>query len=608
MYRFLPILLFAYALAITNEETLAITTEDIYDNSYALIIGIDKYENVSILDYAVKDANSIASLLKDNFNFPAKNIKVLINDKATYSNIRNNLDEISSSAKENDRVLIYFAGHGMTLDLPEGGEMGYLLPVDGKRDKLFVTSIPMDDLKRISSMSQAKHMLFLVDACYGGLAATGSRGLSSTSPNYIEKITKDKSRQIITAGGRGEEVIEKAEWGHSAFTLNLLRGLEDGKGDLNDDGYITADELGLFLKEKVTIDSDSQQTPQSKRFTSQEGEFIFVTNISKLEINNPQITINESNQIDYNILAKEVAKEIKKSKKKYKLNVTLFSNQGVYMWKSKLEYPDMLPSDVMGATEALFGVGFDMMNFGLLLEYANFKYEQSVELGSNQYVTSYVHILRMTHRNKFTIGGGLILSFNSVGGLGGMNNYLDRSHSRRSLDAPFVIGLGSKSGIYAEMQIKGHLLSPSEIGEAYASSEQLKFKVTIKEKTKLVFQINEFDLSTQSNYSFIVGVDGTNPHIGLTSECGGAGTPACWDDTSYLYHPRLLYSGNGYFQISHIFNISKSLTLEVGGTYRDWQHYHFSEYLQAEGLTSISTNSPQHLQTGGLFFGIQYHI
>ena len=52
MYKLLPILLFAYGLAIS--------TEDIYDNSYALIIGIDKYENISNLDYAVKDANSIA--------------------------------------------------------------------------------------------------------------------------------------------------------------------------------------------------------------------------------------------------------------------------------------------------------------------------------------------------------------------------------------------------------------------------------------------------------------------------------------------------------------------------------------------------------------------
>ena len=274
------------------------------------------------------------------------------------------------------------------------------------------------------------------------------------------------------------------------------------------------------------------------------------------------------------------------------------------MWKSKSESPYMFPSMMT----LPFGVELDRMNFGLLVEYANFKYEQSVELGSNQYVTSYVHILRMTHRNKFTIGGGLILSFNSVGGLGGMNNYLDRSHSRRSLDAPFVIGLGSKSGIYAEMQIKGHLLSPSEIGEAYASSELFKFKIIVKEKTNLVLYFNEFDLSTQSNYSFIVGVDGTDPHIGLSSECGGPGTAACWDDKSYLSQPTLLYSGNYYVQISHIFNINKSMTLEVGGTYRSWVHSYFYEYLYATGLTAISTNSYQHLQTGGLFMGIKYHI
>jgi hypothetical protein len=163
----------------------------------------------------------------------------------------------------------------------------------------------MDELKKISSMSQAKHMLFLIDACYGGLAATGSRGLSLTSPNYINKITKDKSRQIITAGGKGEKVIEKSEWGHSAFTLNLLRGLKDGKGDLNDDGYITADELGLFLKKKVTIDSDNYQTPQLRRFTSQEGEFVFI-NITYLEgqKNKNLPNIEKSRKLDSELIAR----------------------------------------------------------------------------------------------------------------------------------------------------------------------------------------------------------------------------------------------------------------------------------------------------------------
>ena len=269
MYKLLPILLFAYGLAIT--------TEDIYDNSYALIIGIDKYQNVKPLNYAVKDAESIQDILVSTFDFPEGNITLLKNEEANKQAILKAFSDITTKAEDNDRVLIYFAGHGDTYDLPDGGEMGYLLPVDGNNDDLFLSSIAMDDLKRISLMSKAKHLLYLVAACYGGLLTIGARGLDSkTTPNYIEKITKNKSRQIITAGGRGEQVIEKSEWGHSAFTLHLNRGLKDGNADMNADGYITAAELGIYLSEKVTIDSDYQQTPQYGRMTSQEGEFVFV--------------------------------------------------------------------------------------------------------------------------------------------------------------------------------------------------------------------------------------------------------------------------------------------------------------------------------------------
>ena len=271
MYKLLPILLFAYGLAVT--------TDDIYDNSYALIIGINEYEHVQKLTYAVSDAESIHEMLMTLFDFPEENITILKNEEANKQSILKVFSEITTKAENNDRVLIYFAGHGKTLELTEGGERGYLLPVDGNED-LYLSSIGMDELEKLSEMSRAKHMLYLVDACYGGLAAIssrGSRGLDVTStPNYIDKITRNRGVQIITAGGKDEEVQEKAKWGASAFTLNLKRGLKDGNADLDADGYITADELGLFLKKKVTIDSDNQQTPQYARMTSQEGEFVFV--------------------------------------------------------------------------------------------------------------------------------------------------------------------------------------------------------------------------------------------------------------------------------------------------------------------------------------------
>ena len=257
--------------------SFSIATQNIYDNSWALIIGIDKYESVRKLNYAVKDAESMQEILLKTFEFPFENVTLLTNEQANKQNILKSFSDITKNANANDRVIIFFAGHGETMDLPEGGEMGYLLPVDGNREDLYLSSIGMDELKKLSLMSKAKHVLYLIDACYGGIAAIGSRGLEpETTPNYIEKITKDKSRQIITAGGKGEQVIEKSEWGHSAFSLNLKRGLKEGRADLNSDGYITANELALFLSEKVTIDSENQQTPQFGRMTSQEGEFVFV--------------------------------------------------------------------------------------------------------------------------------------------------------------------------------------------------------------------------------------------------------------------------------------------------------------------------------------------
>ena len=305
MYKLLPILLFAYGLAVT--------TENIYDNSWALIIGIDKYQNVKKLNYAVKDAESIQNILVNSFYFPSNNISILTNDEATKQNILKSFSDITKKAKENDRVLVFFAGHGDTMDLPGGGEQGYLIPVEGDKADLYLTSIPMNELKQIALMSRAKHMLYLVDACYGGLAAIGSRGLETAkTPHYIDKVTKGQARQVITAGGRGEEVIEKSEWGHSAFTLNLMRGLKDGNADMNYDGYITGNELGLFLSEKVTIDSENQQTPQYGRYTSQEGEFVFAINSLDDNSNTNKATSDVeyqgSGEIDYEKLASAMEK------------------------------------------------------------------------------------------------------------------------------------------------------------------------------------------------------------------------------------------------------------------------------------------------------------
>ena len=168
---------------------------------------------------------------------PPYNVRYLIDESATQSNINKELSNLVKLAGENDRVVFYFAGHGETEELGlEEGDIGFLIPVDGDPDNLFFSAIDMDQIKRNAKYSKAKHMLFLVDACYGGLAALNTRALSlNTSPNYLDKIVHENARQIITAGGKNEKVLEKDDWEHSAFTKNLLTGLKDKKADQNED-------------------------------------------------------------------------------------------------------------------------------------------------------------------------------------------------------------------------------------------------------------------------------------------------------------------------------------------------------------------------------------
>ena len=277
------IILFPFALVFgaktekANEKFNFIN--EIYNESWALIIGINKYENVNRLNFAVNDANVIKKLLIEKYGFPEKNIRFLTDKQATKNNIMAAFNEILLTAGDQDRVVVFYAGHGDTYKLPGGGDMGYLIPVDGyaSKEKIFLTSIPMSSIEQISTMSAAKHILFLVDACYGGLTLnTRSLGKEQT-PEYLEKMTKQKGRQVITAGGKDEQVMEKAEWGHSAFTKSLISGLENDLADTNYDGIISGEELGTYIRSGVAIDTKGQHTPQNGRLGSDPGEFIFIS-------------------------------------------------------------------------------------------------------------------------------------------------------------------------------------------------------------------------------------------------------------------------------------------------------------------------------------------
>jgi peptidoglycan/xylan/chitin deacetylase (PgdA/CDA1 family)/tetratricopeptide (TPR) repeat protein len=258
-----------------NETPEAPAAVQPYRESWAAIIGIDDYLNWQKLEYATHDAQAIKDLLIQKYSFKPDHIFSLMNGEATRQNILSLLgDKLADANKiqHEDRVLVFYAGHGATRKLASGRELGYIIPVDADLTNFEGSAISMTNFQDISEAIPAKHLLFVMDSCYSGLALTRGGG-TTLSENYLTEISRREARQMFTAGGADQQVADNGPNGHSVFTWTLLEGL-DGRADLNGDGVITATELAAYVAPAVS--ALSHQTPAFGNLPGSEGgDFIF---------------------------------------------------------------------------------------------------------------------------------------------------------------------------------------------------------------------------------------------------------------------------------------------------------------------------------------------
>jgi hypothetical protein len=241
-----------------------------YINSFALVIGINSYVSARPLRYARQDAEGIAGVLQSRFAFPADKITLLLDHDATRDRVASSFLTYRSTTGPDDRLVVFFAGHGYTTRARRG-EVGYLVPVDGDASHL-ASLIRWDELVRNADLIPAKHILFLMDACYGGLMLT--RALPAGSARFLRDTLQRHSRQVLTAGKEDEPVADEGgpRPGHSIFTGHLLNGLEGDAPAL--DGILTANSIMAYVFDRVSRDILSRQSPHYG-FLDGDGEFIF---------------------------------------------------------------------------------------------------------------------------------------------------------------------------------------------------------------------------------------------------------------------------------------------------------------------------------------------
>jgi len=242
-----------------------------YSSSRALVIGINAYKIAPPLGYAVSDATAVAKVLVESFSFPKENVRLLLDNQATRAAIAESfLSFACNGCGLNDRLIVFFAGHGHTVRTSRA-EVGYLIPWDGDCDNL-ASLIRWDALTRDADLVEAKHILFIMDACYGGLAIT--RAMKPGSMRFMKDMLLRRCRQVLTAG-KADEVV--ADLGgplsnHSVFTGHLLEALA-GKA-ASPDGMLTANGVIAYVYRSVANDDGVQQTPHFG-YLSGDGDLIF---------------------------------------------------------------------------------------------------------------------------------------------------------------------------------------------------------------------------------------------------------------------------------------------------------------------------------------------
>lgn len=250
-----------------------------YDCSRALVIGINHYQNAPPLGYAVSDAEEIKNILIDELDFDANDVLYLTDDEATKANILKAFHTFTNEdVKVDDRLFVFFAGHGHTRT-GFRGEVGFLVPYDAEMND-YSSFIRWDELTRNAELIRAKHVLFVMDACYGGLAV--NRDFQPGRSRFLKNMYQRFSRQVITAG-KADEVVSDSGGplpNHSVFTGHLIEGIR-GKA-ANEHGVITASGLMAYVYTKVANDINSEQTPHYGQFDG-DGDFIIsAPNIEEL--------------------------------------------------------------------------------------------------------------------------------------------------------------------------------------------------------------------------------------------------------------------------------------------------------------------------------------
>lgn len=253
-----------------------------YQEVLALVVGNNRYAGMNNLEGAEADAEAVAKVLKEKYGFK---VRSLIGEQATAEVIRRELAALRDQTSSNTDIIIYFAGHGVSKELPlVAGEKlprrtGFAIPFSqeplSKRSDLELLrreAIDMQEIVHDLLLWPARHRVVILDCCYSGLASRDGKVVDLK--DFDSTRVKQPSVQVITAGLDGQLSVESRKYQRGVFTLGLVDALDDDNLQTLLMAFIKTSQKVINSPEYLSDPRSGH--PQYRLISEEQGEFVLL--------------------------------------------------------------------------------------------------------------------------------------------------------------------------------------------------------------------------------------------------------------------------------------------------------------------------------------------
>lgn len=204
------------------------------------------------LNYALADATAFKTEAENDGHTMTTHVKTyfITDDQASKDGIMQAFKTVKETAKPNDILIFYYAGHGVISDK---NKEFYLVPNDltdlqNVDAALAQNGISSKVLQQYASDIAAQKQLFILDACQSAGAFATLVAHDAEQQKSLAVVARSTGTHWIAASGSQQFANEFSQLGHGAFTYVLLQAL---KGSAKNNNMITVNGLKNFLQVEV---------------------------------------------------------------------------------------------------------------------------------------------------------------------------------------------------------------------------------------------------------------------------------------------------------------------------------------------------------------------